>query len=38
VVRLALERLHGQMTGDQIIDELRPRGDQPGTGAGRERR
>ena len=32
VVRLALERLHAQMTPEQIVDELRPRGDQPGTG------
>ena len=32
VVRLALERLHTQMTPEQVVDELRPRGDQPGTG------
>jgi hypothetical protein len=32
VVRLALERLHAQMTPEQIVDELRPRGDNPGTG------
>jgi len=38
VVRLALGRLHTQMTAGQIIDELRPRGDQPRTGTGRKRR
>lgn len=38
VVRLALERLHAQMTPEQVVDELRPRGDQPGTGTGRKRR
>ena len=38
VVRLALERLHTQMTPEQVVDELRPRGDQPGTGTGRKRR
>lgn len=38
VVRLALERLHAQMTPEQVVDELRPRGDQPGTGSGRKRR
>ena len=38
VVRLALERLHTQLTPEQIVDELRPRGDQPGTGTGRKRR
>ena len=32
VVRLALERLHAQMSPEQIVDELRPRGDTPGTG------
>ena len=32
VVRLALERLHTQMSPEQIVDELRPRGDTPGTG------
>ena len=38
VVRLALERLHAQMTPEQVVDELRSRGDQPGTGTGRKRR
>lgn len=38
VVRLALERLHAQMTPEQVVNELRPRGDQPGTGTGRKRR
>jgi hypothetical protein len=38
VVRLALERLHTQMSPEQVVDELRPRGDQPGTGTGRKRR
>jgi hypothetical protein len=33
VVRLALERLHAQLTPDQIIAEWRPRGD-----TGRKRR
>ncbi len=32
VVRLALERLHAQMSPTEIVDELRPRGDAPGTG------
>ena len=32
VVRLALERLHAQMSPEQIVNELRPRGDSPGTG------
>ncbi len=32
VVRLALERLHTQMSPEQIVNELRPRGDTPGTG------
>lgn len=32
VVRLALERLHAQLTPDEIITELRPRGDQQQTG------
>ncbi|SDT01392.1 hypothetical protein SAMN04488543_2845 [Friedmanniella luteola] len=32
VVRLALECLHTQMSPEQIVDELRPRGDTPGTG------
>ena len=32
VVRLALERLHAQMSPNQIVEELRPRGDQHGTG------
>lgn len=32
VVRLALERLHAQMSPDEIVNELRPRGSQPGTG------
>ena len=32
VVRLALERLHAQLSPEQIVDELRPRGDTPGTG------
>ncbi|WP_375424823.1 hypothetical protein [uncultured Friedmanniella sp.] len=32
VVRLALERLHTQMSPAEIVDELRPRGENPGTG------
>ena len=32
VVRLALERLHAQMSPDEIVNELRPRGSQHGTG------
>ena len=32
VVRLALERLHASMSPEQIVDELRPRGDASGTG------
>ena len=32
VVRLALERLRVQMSPAEIVDELRPRGDTPGTG------
>lgn len=32
VVRLALERLHTQMRPDEIVNELRPRGSEPGTG------
>jgi len=36
VVRLALERLHAQMSPEQIVDELRPRGDS--TTTGRKRR
>lgn len=32
VVRLALERLHAQMNPNEIVDELRPRGSQHGTG------
>ena len=36
VVRLALERLHTQMSPDQIVAELRPRGDT--TSTGRKRR
>jgi len=36
VLRLALERLHNQMSPEQIVDVLRPRGD--GTTTGRRRR
>ena len=32
VVRLALERLHAQLSPDEIVNELRPRGSQHGTG------
>lgn len=32
VVRLALERLHAQLSPNEIVNELRPRGDQHGTG------
>lgn len=32
VVRLALERLHTQLSPDEIVRELRPRGSQQGTG------
>ena len=36
VVRLALDRLHAQMSPEQIVAELRPRGDN--TSTGRKRR
>jgi len=32
VVRLALERLHAQLSPDEIVTELRPRGSQQSTG------